>query len=353
MATDSSSSAPAAAPAAPPAVAPISFAEAPLNADVRAHLAPLGPVFALMPYLPWAATRFMMDAAAGQDPPQPGAPPPAEINLSLLGEDGKPRAARIYEPRHLIGKPSPLVFYVHGGGWCVGSIASHAPVCRALATALGWRVLAVSYRLAPEAQYPAAALDVLAAYRHVVANGDTFGLDAKAPRVVVSGDSAGGQLTLELGLRVRDEPGLLQPALLAPIYPVVNMRGGESDSWVKFGTGGFLLSAASMRDFFKAYLGATPELRAAHATNAHLNADLRADFAGVAPMVLLTAECDILGDEGRALVATVNARGGSVEHIEAFGAVHGCFGAFSAVPSNHAILKKFAAAVKAKVEGAQ
>ena len=152
---------------------------------------------------------------------------------------------------------------------------------RELATALGWRAVAVTYRLAPEAQYPAAALDVLAAYKHVVANGAKFGLE-KVPRVVICGDSAGGQLALELGLRVRDIAGLVQPCLLAPIYPVINMRGGEADSYIKYGSGDFFLSVKAMRNVTRAYLGVTPELRAHHANNAYLNPDLREDFRGVA-----------------------------------------------------------------------
>lgn len=336
---------------APAAAAPASFEEAALLPDVRAFLVPVRWLSPLVDSAPPWLTRFIMHAtlagkppAAGQ-PPLPGAPPLGETDLSLRGDDGAPLAARIYEPPHLAGKSAPLVIYIHGGGWIAGGIETHAPICRVLASALGWRVLAVTYRCAPTHQYPAAALDVLAAYKHVAAHGADFGLDAAAPRVVLSGDSAGGQLMLELGLRVRDSPGLLQPTLLAPIVPAVHMRIGDAASFVKYGDG-FGLNTKAARNLIAAYLGATPELRAKHDRNAYLSPALRADFTGVAPILLLTAEFDILSDDGRAFVKTVNARGGSAEHMEAMGNMHACITTF--LPSGLAQLLKFAARIKDK-----
>jgi acetyl esterase len=330
----------------------VPFAEAALQADVRAFATPLLPLFSFMQSVPWFVSRMLLDMAGGADPPLPGAPPPLQTACEMLSADGSTKlAARIYEPQHLAGgKSAPLVFFVHGGGWCMGSLAMYVPQCRALANELGYRVLAVTYRLAPESQYPAAALDVLAAYKYVAAHGADFGLDETMPQIIIAGDSAGGQLTLELGLRVRDTAGLTQPVLLAPIYPAVNMRGGETASWVRFGKS-FGLQAHGAHDMLRAYLGATPELRSKHASNAYLNADLRTDFAGVAPMVLMTAEFDILGDEGREFVKTANARGADVEHIFAKGHLHGALAGFSKVPSAVKLLKELCARIKARVEG--
>jgi acetyl esterase len=333
-----------------PNAAPVPVAEAVLLPDVRVHIGRVSALFGfLFTWCPYWVLRLVMDAGGKGIGPLPDVQPAKETALTISGDDGAPRAARIYEPPHLAGRAAPLLFYIHGGGWVLGSVASHAATCRALAAALGWRVVAVTYRLAPESQYPAAALDVLAAYKYVAANGAQFGLE-EAPRIVVCGDSAGGQLALELGLRVRDTAGLMQPVLLAPIYPVINMRGGETASWVKFGSE-YLLEAQSMRSFFNAYLGETPELRARHASNAYLNPDLRVDFSGVPPIVLLTAEFDLLGDEGRAFVATARARGASVQHMDVKGNLHGCLSPIPGVPSNLAALREYAALVKAGVEG--
>ncbi len=327
------------------------FAEAALLPDVRAYLKnPIPVLNAVQWWAPIWLLRILVNAA-GANGVELGVPPATETNLALLGDDGAQLPARIYKPPHLAGAAAPLLFFIHGGGYMTGSLTSHAPMCRALAAALGWRVLAVTYRLAPEAQYPAAALDVLAAYKHVAANGAQFGLE-EAQRIVICGDSAGGQLALELGLRVADTAGLAQPVLLAPIVPAINMRGGESASWVKFGSNNdYLLSSKAMQDFSKAYLGVTPELRARHASNAHLNPDLRADFSGVPPIVLVTAEFDPLGDEGRAFVATARARCASVQHMDVKGNVHSCLLPTPGVPSNLATLRAFAVLVKAGVEG--
>jgi acetyl esterase len=274
----------------------------------------------------------------------------------------------IWRPRHRPG-PLPTVLYVHGGGFMIGSLASHAPTCRALAAALGWRVLAVTYRRAPEARYPAAPLDGLAAYAHVLAHRGDFGLEEAAPRVVVAGDSAGGQLALELGLRVRDAnraaaagasslsssssslpPPLLPPVLLVPIYPVINSFVAWP-SRARFAAGFGALTEPLLRRFLDAYLGTEPEALAAHSRDAYLCPDQQADLSGLPPIVLLTAQYDMLCDEGVAFVATARARGAKVEHVHAEGRLHACVQHLASVPSNRALLESLAAVVKARVEG--
>ena len=92
----------------------------------------------------------------------------------------------------------PVVVYVHGGGYCIGSLDSHRSMLTHLASAVAGRVLAVDYRLAPEHSFPAALDDACAAYRWVVAGG------ADPDRVVIAGDSAGGGLTLATLVALRD-----------------------------------------------------------------------------------------------------------------------------------------------------
>lgn len=359
----------------------VPFAEAALAPDLRAFITPLVPVLRLINRLPWWAGRMILSAIACADPPLPGAPPPAETELSLLSDDGETKlAARIYEPLKLAGgKRSPLLFFVHGGGFVMGDVKQCAPLCRAFANELGWRVLAVTYRRAPEHRYPAAALDVLAAYTHVLAHCTEFRLD-EASRIVVCGDSAGGQLTLELALRACDTPGMLPPVLLALIYPAINLfRSATYASFTAYGSG-YGRDAAAIGHFYKAYctlflqrleILASPgacfspltstslfshsrrylgeRFAARLAFDAYLNPDLRADFAGVPPMVLLSCEFDMLGDEARNFVKVCNERGGNVEHILGEGHMHASFAFLAAVPSAQAIFRTFCAHVKARV----
>ena len=243
-------------------------------------------------------------------------------------------------------------------------------------------MLAVTYRRAPEHRYPAAALDVLAAYTHVLAHCAEFRLD-EASRIVVCGDSAGGQLTLELALRACDTPGMLPPVLLALIYPAINLfRSATYASFTAYGSG-YGRDAAAVAHFYNAqvsfgndskilrrpalwrqrlhlasdlhvsyfhsrrYLG--EHFAARLASDAYLNPDLRADFAGVPPMVLLSCEFDMLGDEARNFVKVCNERGGSVEHILGEGHMHASFAFLAAMPSAQAIFRTFCAHVKARV----
>ena len=354
-----------------PSSTPLPVAEAALLPDVRADLDRSGWLAgALMQLAPVWLCRLAYDLSAALDPPPPGAPPLAETELSLPGAagGGAPLAARLYAPRQLGERRGPLLLYVHGGGFMIGSLASHAPTCRALAAALGWRVLAVTYRRAPEARYPAAPLDVLAAYAHVLAHRADFGLEEAAPRVVVAGDSAGGQLTLELGLRVRDAnraaaagassssssssslSTLIPPVLLVPIYPVINSFVAWP-SRARFAAGFGALTEPLLRRFLDAYLGTEPEALAAHSRDAYLCPDLQADLSGLPPIVLLTAQYDMLCDEGVAFVATARARGAAVEHVHAEGQLHACIQHLASVPSNRALLESLAAVVKARVEG--
>ena len=104
---------------------------------------------------------------------------------------------RVYRPADHDG-PLPVLVYVHGGGYCIGSLDSHRSMLTHLASAVAGRVLAVDYRLAPEHSFPAALDDACAAYRWVVAGG------ADPDRVVIAGDSAGGGLTLATLVALRD-----------------------------------------------------------------------------------------------------------------------------------------------------
>ncbi len=177
--------------------------------------------------------------------------------------------ARIYTPPDARGS----VVYFHGGGWVVGSPRSTEAVCRVLALASGATVANVDYRLAPEHPYPAAVEDALAATR-------ALGAD------VVAGDSAGGNLAAVVARHVRD----LKLQLL--IYPVTD-AGLNTPSYREFGDG-YGLTAAGMKRFWDLYLdgadGTAPDA-----------SPLRArDLAGIAPAYVITAEVDVLRDEGEA-----------------------------------------------------
>jgi acetyl esterase len=176
--------------------------------------------------------------------------------------------ARVYTPPDARG----TVAYFHGGGWVVGSPRSTEAVCRALALASGATVANVDYRLAPEHPYPAAVEDALAATRALQAD-------------VVAGDSAGGNLAAVVARHVRTL------ALQLLIYPVTD-AGLNTPSYREFSEG-YGLTAAGMKRFWELYAaadGLDPDASPLRAT----------DLAGVAPAYVITAEYDVLRDEGEA-----------------------------------------------------
>ena len=283
-------------------------AKAALLPDVRADLnQQLWVVEFLQPYAPLWLARRAYDTAAMLDKPS-DLPPIVETDFTFSGDDNSPLVARLYTPQQLVSPdgvqaPSPLLFYIHGGGYALGSLASHTPTCRMFAAATGWRVLAITYRRSPEHRFPAAPLDCLAIYRSVTSRAIEFGLNASRPQIVIAGDSAGGQLTLELALRVRDGnragERLIQPVLLVPIYPAINsFKEASQPSKRRYAAGYGVLTLASIHSYSSMYLGATADERAAFESDAYLNPDLQKDFTGLPPIILTTAEFDPLHDEG-------------------------------------------------------
>jgi acetyl esterase len=335
--------------------------------DVRRRVERGRLVFALAPFLPVALLRLSYDSEGRRDAPAPDAAPVDERETTTPGATGARLRARLYTPRGAV-PTGPLLVYVHGGGYTIGSLESHAPTCRALASALGWRVLAVTYRRAPEHAYPAAALDVLATYRDVAARRAEFGLDAATPRIVVAGDSAGGQLALELGLRLRDEgrraagggaaggagsaSATPAPILIAPIYPVINFFS-EYPSKAKYASGFGPLTIGLAKLFRRAYVWPSAAASERNSRDAYLNADLQSDLSGLPPILLATAQFDILHDEGVKFVETARARGhAAIEHLEILGNVHACVQNLSRSRSNRDALAAVAARIKALVDGA-
>src|SRR5947208_3406084 len=115
-----------------------------------------------------------------------------------------------------------VLLYLHGGGYCIGSIVTHRNIAALVAKAAGARTLLIDYRLAPEHPFPAAVDDAVSAYRFMLSTG------LKPARIAVSGDSAGGGLTIATLVAIRDAK-LPMPAAGAPISPWVDMEGiGES-----------------------------------------------------------------------------------------------------------------------------
>ncbi len=241
--------------------------------------------------------------------------PPVEVddieNTSIDGPGGT-LPVRIYDPGGE-GRRAGLVFF-HSGGYVVGDLDTHDALCRRLCAATGALVCAVEYRLAPEHPFPAAADDALAATRGVAAAAERWRINPA--RLGVIGDSAGGGLATVAALRCRDEGG---PALASQvlIYPMLDHYSHARPSYTEFGEG-YGLTRDAMVWFWDKYL---PDPSAA--VHPHACPLQAADLAGLPPALVLTAECDVLRDEGELYAQRLAEAGVAVTSHRLAGMNHG------------------------------
>ena len=187
-----------------------------------------------------------------------------------------------------------VLLYLHGGGYVLGSVQSHRVMLEVLAVAVGCRVLALNYRLAPEAPFPAAVDDAVAAYRALLDEGVPPG------RIAVAGDSAGGGLTLALLLALRDGGDPL-PACAVPISPWTDMEG-TGPSMESRAAVDPMVQKPVLLDLAKTYLqGADPKLP--------LASPLHGDFRGLPPLLIQVGDAETLLDDTTRLEPLLKAAG--------------------------------------------
>lgn len=219
-------------------------------------------------------------------------------DVSIPGPAGAIRA-RLWAPSEAAGLP--VLLYLHGGGFVIGSIETCEAMCRQLAVQSGVAVLAIDYRLAPEHKYPAGLQDSWAAFNWLVQQGHTLGLDGS--RIAVGGDSAGGTLAAAVALLARDEG--IPVALQALFYPSVQTRAATAS--FKAFSRGTLLNAEQMQWFDEQARGG-PMTHDWHREPLHAP-----HHAKVAPAWIGLAECDALTDEGLQYAEALRAAGVPVE----------------------------------------
>lgn len=241
----------------------------------------------------------------------PGEEVAAVRELAVPGPGG-PIGVRVFRPA--VEGALPLVAYVHGGGWVIGTLDAFDPLCRALANASGAVIASIDYRLAPEHPFPAAPDDVRAAVRWLAAHAGELGADPK--RMGIAGDSAGGNLATVTARRLRDEGG---PALRfqALIYPVCD--SALSTPSYREMSDGFGLTAASMQRYWELYLDGSD---GRHPDASPLQAG---DLSGLPPAFVLTVRDDVLRDEAESYARALAAAGVGVVLSRYDGAVHGFF----------------------------
>jgi acetyl esterase len=240
---------------------------------------------------------------------------------------------RVYTPRG--AAPFPIVVFFHGGGWVVGTLDSFDPLCRALAAAVPAVVVSVDYRLAPEHRFPAAVEDAYAATAW--ASRHAADLGGAQHRLAVAGESAGGNLAAVVALGARDRGG--PPiAFQLLVYPITD-AAMDTASYKEMAEG-YGLEAATMRWYWDHYLGGADGARPDASP-------LRAAFfGGLPPALVITAEHDVLRDEGEAYAERLRAAGVPARVRRWPGMAHGFLRWRAVTPAADRALQEAAAALR-------
>jgi len=283
----------------------------PLDPQARAML----DAMAAMPRPDFATLRAAdyRAALAAMPPFAPGDPVAAQQDLVLDGAAG-PLNARLYRPDDSTS-PLPLVIYFHGGGFVLCGLDSHDNICRSLARRSGALVLSVDYRLAPEARFPAAANDAVAAVRWAAAHAARLGADPA--RLAVAGDSVGGNLAAVACQQLRGSGiALAHQLLLYPYLDCTDTAAGSAS--YRECSEGYFLSAAEL-DWYRGQYLATP----ADAADVRASPLHQRDLHGLPPATIITAEFDPLRDQGEAYGEALQRAGSSATVRRWPGQFHG------------------------------
>ena len=251
-------------------------------------------------------------------------------NRTIRGANGD-IPVRVYTPDNSTIKP--VLVYFHGGGWVLGDLDVADGLCRSIANGAGYVVVSVDYRLAPEYKFPAAVEDAYAATSWVAKN--AAALNADPTRIVVGGDSAGGNLAAVVSLMARDKgsPSLIYQLL---IYPVTKY-GFDTQSYRKYGQGGFGLTKDEMVWFWHHYLASD-----ADGQNPYVS-PLLAPCHDLPPACIIIAEYDVLRDEAEAYAARLQKAGVPVQLLRYDGMIHNFVGLASVLDRGKQALLEIAA----------
>ena len=235
-----------------------------------------------------------------------------EIEDLSIDDAGTPIGLRVYRPGDAANLP--VMVWYHGGGWVFGDLDSGELACREMAVKANCVIVSVDYRLAPEARFPTALTDCIAATHWVIDNAPKLRVDIS--RLAVGGDSAGGNLAAGVAQYARDQK--IDLAMQALIYPVTQ-SDFDTASYVR-NADGYFLSRESMQWFFDHY---APD--AAQRADPRLT-PINGNLTNLAPAWVMTCAFDPLCDDGLMYAAALEKAGNSVQRYHRDDSIHGVFG---------------------------
>lgn len=220
---------------------------------------------------------------------------------------------RVFRPADATGV-LPAVIYMHGGGWVMGGPDTHDRLVREIAVGAKAVVVFVDYERSPEARYPVAVEQGYAVAKYVADNADKLMVDAR--RLVIAGDSVGGNMTAVIALLAKERRG---PKFIAQLlfYPVTD-ASMASESYEDFADGPWL-TQPSMAWFWDQYIAKGPEREDIHVSPVNASVD---ELKGLPTTLLIVDENDVLRDEGEAYGRKLAAAGVRVTSLRYNGTIH-------------------------------
>lgn len=246
---------------------------------------------------------------------------------------------RLYRKKHATNqKSNNLLIYLHGGGFCLGSLDSHNSICSILARDFKGTVAAVDYPLSPEEPFPTALEELYALLLHVESG--VISELGRPDKICISGDSAGGNLAAALCLLARDRKGpVISHQTL--IYPVTDLSGFDRESYKRFGHG-YMLEQNEMEVFARLYCKSDD-----HRFNMLVSPLVADSLAKLPPAYIITAEFDPLRDEGELYYKRLLDYNVEAEYYEAKGMIHAFLNATALLPHARMVIKSIAEKINA------
>jgi acetyl esterase len=269
--------------------------------------------------------------------------PPADVREKTIIVDGQPLKLEVVRPVGAKGK-LPVFVFVHGGGWILGDFPTHERFVRDLVVDTGYVAVFVNYTPSPEARYPVAINQIYGATKWVAEHGDEIDVDGK--RLAIVGNSVGGNMATATALMAKAKGG---PALRAEVlfWPVTN-ASFEDASYNEFESGHFL-TRPMMKWFWDAYTTSPTQRQEIYASPLLATPE---QLRGLPPTLIVTAEKDVLRDEGEAYGRKLDAAGVPVVTTRYNGMIHdfGLLNALSDVPATRAALHQAGETLKAQLK---
>lgn len=213
-------------------------------------------------------------------------------DVEIFSELAGTISLRLVRPKEHKGEKLPLIVYCHGGGWILGDAESFDMTIRTIANHTKSVVAFVNYSRSPESQYPAALNQIYGAMKYLSENPDEYNIDSE--NIAIAGDSAGGNMAAAAAIKANKD-GTVQLKCEALVYPVTD-ADMKTESYDQFKDGPWLTKKA-MEWFWDAYIPEKNKRKDIYASP--LKADID-DLVGLPPTLIITAENDVLRDEGEA-----------------------------------------------------